>query len=73
MADGVWKGVYPWVFVRSRQLSLNKFFDPSPLSTRKDRDGGNGEGGGIRKERRKENKCNKDVLSGHYRCCQLTA
>ena len=24
MADGVWKGVYPKVFGRSRQLSLNK-------------------------------------------------
>ena len=29
MADRVWKVVYPLVFGRSRQLSLNKFFDPS--------------------------------------------
>ena len=29
MADGVWKGVYPKVFGHSKQLSLNKFFDPS--------------------------------------------
>ena len=28
MADDIWKGVYPWVFGRSKQLSLNKFFDP---------------------------------------------
>ena len=26
MADGVWKDVYPCVFGRSKQLSLNKFF-----------------------------------------------
>ena len=35
MADGVWKGVYPWVLGRSRQLSLNKFFDLSTPSMRK--------------------------------------
>ena len=29
MADGVWKVVNPLVFGRSRQLLLNKFFDPS--------------------------------------------
>ena len=28
MAEGVWKGAYPKVFGRSKQLSLNKFFDP---------------------------------------------
>ena len=39
MADGVWKGVYLQVFGRSRQLSLNKFFDPSTLSMRKVDDG----------------------------------
>ena len=39
MADGVWKGVYPSVLGRSRQLSLNKFFDPSTPSMRKVDDG----------------------------------
>ena len=34
MADGVWKGVYPQVLGCSRQLSLNKFFDPSTPSMR---------------------------------------
>ena len=29
MADGVWKGVYPLDFGCSKQLLLNKFFDPS--------------------------------------------
>ena len=32
MAEGVWKGVYPQVFGRSKQLSQNKFFDPSTPS-----------------------------------------
>ena len=35
MADGVWKGVYPYIFGRSKQLSQNKFFDPSTPSMRK--------------------------------------
>ena len=39
MADGVWKVVYPYVFGRFRQLSLNNFFDPSTPSMRKGRDG----------------------------------
>ena len=39
MVDGVWKGVYPSVIGRSKQLSLNKFFDPSTPSMRKGRDG----------------------------------
>ena len=39
MAEGVWKGVYPQVFGRSKQLSLNKFFDPSTPSMRKGRNG----------------------------------
>ena len=34
MADGVWK-----VFWHSKQLSLNKFFDPKTPSMRKGRDG----------------------------------
>ena len=39
MADGVWKGVYPWIVGHFRQLSLNKFFDPSTPSMRKIDDG----------------------------------
>ena len=39
IADGVWKGVYPWVFGHSKQLLLNKFFDPSTPSMRKVDDG----------------------------------
>ena len=35
MAIGVWKGVYPLVFGRSKQLSLNKVSDPSTPSMRK--------------------------------------
>ena len=38
MAEGVWKGVYPKVFGRSKQLSLNKFFDQSTPSMKKGRD-----------------------------------
>ena len=49
MADGVWKGVYPHVFGRSKQLSLNKFFDPSTPSMIKGCDGGEKWGGGIMK------------------------
>ena len=61
MVDRVWKGVYPKVFGRSKQLSLNKFFDPSTPSMRKGRDGGkNGKNGG--KKRRE----NTDENSGHY-------
>ena len=33
-------GVYPWVFWRSKQLLLNKFFDPRTPSMRKGRDRG---------------------------------
>ena len=35
MADGVWEGVNPQVFRRSKQHSLNKFFDPRTPSMRK--------------------------------------
>ena len=42
MATGVWKGVYPQVFGRSRQLLQNKFFDRSTPFMRKVDDGGNG-------------------------------
>ena len=41
MTKGVWKGVQPQVFGRSRQLSLNKFWDPSTPSMRKVDNGGN--------------------------------
>ena len=54
MAEGVWKGVYPQVFGHSKQLSLNKFFDPSTPSMRKGRDG----------EKNGEKKT--DENSGHY-------
>ena len=50
MANKVWKGVNPWVFGRSRQLSLNKFFDQSTPSMRKGRNGGEKEGGGEKKK-----------------------
>ena len=49
MADGVWKGVYPEIFGRFKQLSQNKFFDLSTPSMRKGRDGGEKKGGGIMK------------------------
>ena len=39
MADGVWHGVSPSILGRSRQLSLNKFLDPSTPSMRKVDDG----------------------------------
>merc|ERR1712030_238241 len=39
MADGVWKGVHPYVIGYFKQLSLNKFFDPSTPSMRKGDDG----------------------------------
>ena len=35
MADGAGKGSTPWIFGRSRQLSINNFFDPSAPSMRK--------------------------------------
>ena len=53
MVDGVWKGDYPQVLGHSKQLLLNKFFDPSTPSMKKGRDGGGGqkgENGGKRKE-----------------------
>ena len=57
MADGVWKGVYPQVFGHSKQLLLNKFFDPSTPSMRKVRDGG---------EKKTGKKEKTDDYSGHY-------
>ena len=32
MSDRVWKSVYPYGVRHSKQLSLNKFFDPSTPS-----------------------------------------
>ena len=52
MAEGVWKGDYPKVFGRSRQLSLNKFFDPSTPSLRKGCDGGEKKKGGEREKKK---------------------
>ena len=45
--------VYPEVFGHSKQLSLNKFFDPSTPSMRKGRDGGTGKKTGKKKRRMK--------------------
>ena len=60
MADGVWEGVYPLVLGCSRQLSLNKFLDPSTPSMRKVDDG-------EKKKEKKEKKKEKNgVFSGHY-------
>ena len=59
MADGVWKGVYPWVFGHSKQLSLNKLFDPSTPSMRK------GLIGEKKMEKNMEKMENNDVYSGH--------
>ena len=53
MADGVWKGVQSQVIGRSRQLSLNKFFDRSTPSMRKVDNG---------KRKKRENNA---VFSGH--------
>ena len=55
MAEGVWKGVYPKVFGRSKQLLLYKSFDLSTPSMTKGRNGG---------EKRGEEKT--DENSGHY-------
>merc|ERR1711954_295461 len=59
MAEGVWKGVYPKVFGRSRQLSLNKFFDPSTPSMRKGRDGEKKTGKKREKKKKKKGKNTK--------------
>ena len=60
MADGVWKGVYPYVFGHFKQLSLNKFFDPSTPSMRKV---DNGEE--KKEKKRKEKRENNDLYCGH--------
>ena len=39
MADGVWKGVQPYVIGHFEPFSQNKFFDPSTPSMRKVDDG----------------------------------
>ena len=62
MAKGVWKGVYPQVFGRSRQLSLNKFFDPSTPSMRKGRDGERKKKGGKNREKKEKTDGNRS----HY-------
>ena len=65
MADGVWKGVYPQVLGRSRQLSLNKFFDPSTPSMRKVDDGEEKNEKRKKKRKKKEKRENNDIYSGH--------
>ena len=49
-----------WVFGRSKQLLLNKFFDTSTPSMRKVNDGEKKRK--VKKEKKKEN---NDVYSGH--------
>ena len=49
MAVGVWKDVQPQVIGHFKQLSLNKFFDPSTPSMRKVDDGEKNGGGGTEK------------------------
>ena len=63
MADVVWKGVYPYFFWRSKQLSQNKFFDPSTPSMRKGRDGEKGGGGNGEKNRKKKKRRMKIVAT----------
>ena len=57
MADGVWKGMNPQVLGCFKQLSLNKFFDPSTPSMRKGRD---------REKKRGKKEEKTDENSGHY-------
>ena len=47
MADGVW---------RSKQLSLNKFFDPTTPSMKKGSDGGNGKKTGKKTGKKRKRK-----------------
>ena len=56
MADRVW----PWVLRRSRQLSLNMFFDPSTPPMRKEDDG---------EEKRKKEEENNVRNNGHSPFC----
>ena len=53
MADGVWEGVYPYIFGHSKQLSINKFFDQSTPSMRKVDDGEKKEKKEKREKKRK--------------------
>ena len=57
IGDGFWKGVYPYVFGRSRQLLLNMFFDPSTPSMRK---GCDEEKKGKEKKEKKKKKKRKE-------------
>ena len=65
MVNRVWKGVYPWVFGRSKQLLLNKFFDPSTPSMRKVDDGEEKKKEKKKEKRKEKRKENNDVYSGH--------
>ena len=56
MANKDWKGVYPLVFVRSRQPLISKFIDPSTSPMRKGCDG----------EKKKWKRIVK--IAVHYRC-----
>ena len=61
MAEGVWKGVQLQVIGHFKQLSLNKFFDPSTPSMRKGDDGEKKTG----EKNGKKEKENNDENSGH--------
>ena len=66
MVDGVWKGVQPYVIGHFKQLSINKFFDPSTPYMRKGRDG-------EENGKKMEKKTIMVKIAVHYRRCQSTA
>ena len=63
MADGVWKGVQPKVIGHFKQLSLNKFFDPSTPSMRKGRDGGEKKSEKKEKKTKKKKKIMAEIVA----------
>ena len=60
MADGDWKGVYPYGFGHSCQLLLNKFFDASTPFMRKVDDG---EEKKKKKKKEKKRKKKKKIMT----------
>ena len=61
MANGIWKRISLLVLGSSKQLLLNKFFDPSTPSMRKGRDGEK-----KREKNREGGKEKTDDYSGLY-------